>query len=79
MPKKVYKVKTTNDGRENIFDGTLVELIKCFSYTLEVGNSWNKKINRTPKTIKTFIKNLELSYKEKEAGCYGRTSISLIN
>lgn len=77
--KKIYKVKTISNSRENIFEGTLEELINIFSYTLEIGNSWNKKINREPKTIKSFIKNLQNSYEEKEAYCYRRTSVYLLN
>ncbi len=43
--------------------GTLEELIKYFSYTLEVGESWqdekgNKKINRNPKSFKALVTNL---------------------
>lgn len=42
---------------------TLEEAIKCFSYTLECGASFqhekgNKKINRSPKSFKTLVTNL---------------------
>jgi hypothetical protein len=42
---------------------TLTEAIEYFAYTLEVGASWshekgNKKINKTPTTIKGLITNL---------------------
>jgi hypothetical protein len=45
---------------------TLEEAIKYYSYNLEVGASWahekgNKKINRSPKTIKGLITNLNNS------------------
>ena len=81
---KVYKVMTSKCGRattsprENTTEGTLEELIQYFSYTLEIGNSWNKKINRRPATIAAFVKNLQKSYEEKEAACYDRTSVTLI-
>lgn len=44
-------------------EGTLEELIKYFSYTLEVGESWqhekgNKKINCNPKSAKSLVTNL---------------------
>jgi hypothetical protein len=55
-----------------------MNLIRSFSYTLEVGNSLNKKVNRNPKGIKTFIKNVQLAYEEKEASCYTRTLIKLV-
>ena len=64
-----------NDEREVTRD--LAGLIEYFSYTLEVGASWNNKINRNPKTIKSFLTNLQNSYEEKEASCYNRTHVSL--
>jgi hypothetical protein len=66
-------------GNENPKEvtGDLPYLQQYFGYTLECGNSWNKKINRYPKTIKSFISNLQKSYEEKEAACYNRTHVSL--
>ena len=75
---KTYKIEHTRKGRTKIIEGTLRELIEYFSYTLEVGNSWNKKINRNPKTIQSFISNLKKSYDEKEGACYERTHIELV-
>jgi len=57
---------------------TLDGLIKYFGYTLEVGNSWNKKINMNPKTIKSFVINLQKSYEEQESECFNRTYVELI-
>jgi hypothetical protein len=57
--------------------GDLTYLLQYFSYTLECGASWNRKINRYPKTIKSFISNLQKSYEEKEASCYNRTHVEL--
>jgi hypothetical protein len=77
--EKIYKVKVINKtNRESIYEGTLESLIIVFSYTLEVGYSLNKKINKQPKTIKSFITNLKNSYLIKEASCYNRTFIELI-
>jgi len=66
---KVFKVQESKSGRfgretrtyEQV--GTLVHLVKSYSYSLEVGQSWehekgNKKINRNPKSIKTLVSNL---------------------
>ena len=64
---KVFRVTMSKSGRgetrtyEQV--GTLDELIKAYSYTLEVGQSWqhesgNKKINRAPKSVATLVKNL---------------------
>ena len=64
-----------NDSRE--VTGSLEYLLQYFSYTLECGASWNSKINRFPKTIKSFLKNLQASYAEKEASCYNRTFVEL--
>lgn len=81
---KQFTIQTSKSGRgtqgERVSTqtGTLEELIGYFSYTLEVGNSWNSKINRNPKTIKSFEKNLQMSYEEKEGACYSRTSVSII-
>ena len=50
---------------KNTTEGTIQELTKYFSYTLECGNIYNSKINRTPKTIKSLISNLEKTYDEK--------------
>jgi hypothetical protein len=82
--EKTYTIKTSRSGRsidgvrENTQTGTLSELISYFSYTLEIGNSWNKKIKRNPTTINSFVKNLQMSYEEKESSCYDRTSVSLV-
>jgi hypothetical protein len=83
MPEKQYTIiKTRTGGRTGNDDtreitGTLAYLIQYFSYTLEVGASYNHKINRQPKTIKSFISNLEKALDEKEGACYNRTLISL--
>ena len=79
---KEYVIKKTRTfGREQRDDsitywkGTLPELITAFSYALEIGNSWNRKIQRQPKSIKSFVLNLQKSYDEQEAACYNRTYV----
>ena len=82
MPKepKQFKINISHTRRgDRIVEGTLEYLIGYFSYTLEIGNSWNRKINRTPKTIKSFVTNLQKSYEEKEASCYERTFVDLVS
>jgi len=83
--EKLYTVQTkriTGRGSDrdsiNIVTGTLEELTKYFSYTLEVGASWNKKVNRWPKSFKGFMNSLQLAYEEKEAACYNRTYVSML-
>ena len=80
---KEYTIITSKSGRAtpeprvNEVTGNLEYLIDYFGYTLEVGNSWNKKINTKPKTIKSFVSNLQKAFEEKEACCYDRTYVSL--
>jgi hypothetical protein len=65
------KTFTIEERRERSFkgkltlkiQGTLEELIQQFSYTLELGKAYenkkgNKKVNLSPKTISSLIKNL---------------------
>jgi len=74
--EKTYKVEKSHSRRATtIIEGTLEYLIGYFSYTLEIGNSWNYKISRNPKTIKSFVSNLQKSFEEQEACCYERTNI----
>ena len=67
--KAIYRVTETKSslygGRTRTYklEGTLEELIEAYSYTLEVGESWqhergNRKINRHPKTIASLCNNL---------------------
>ena len=67
MKDKVFTVKVTRimfyRTSEQTYTGTLAELKKTFSYTLECGKSWehergNKKINTDPKSISSLISNL---------------------
>lgn len=65
---KVYRITKTHwplrgDKRTYKMEGTLEELIRAYSYTLECGKSWehergNKKINMNPKNIKALCDNL---------------------
>ena len=82
---KLYVIETSRSGRlsdrvSQTEPLTLDELKNYFGYTLEIGRSWNRKIKHPNdiKTIKAFVKALEQSYDEKEANCYDRTSVRLI-
>jgi hypothetical protein len=80
--EKEYTIIISNSGRagdkpDREVTGTLDYLKQYFSYTIEIGCSWNSKINRYPKTIKSLMKTLEMSYDEKEGACYNRTSLEL--
>ena len=50
------------------YTGTVEELTKVFSYTLEIGNSWNRKISLKPKGIKTLVKHINMAFEEKNNG-----------
>jgi hypothetical protein len=67
---KTYSIKKTRKDKERIFTGTLEDLIKSFSYTLECGHSWNHKIPTNPKSIKSLIKALNDSVYETQGGCF---------
>jgi hypothetical protein len=62
---KQFKITQTNSrGSVTSYEGTVVELTQMFSYSLDCGRSWerekgNKKINTTPKTIKSLVTNIE--------------------
>ena len=75
---KTYTIQKYRKGRYSDISGTLDELTKYFAYTLECGNSWNKKINRTPKTIKSLVSNINKSYQETQGQCYDQESVTLI-
>ena len=80
---KTFKVKITKSGmrdtRETIWEGTIEYLVNSvFGYTLECGNSWNRKINCNPKTISALVKALNMSYDEIEGG-YTRSYAEVIN
>lgn len=77
---KQFKIKLTHTRRgDKIIEGTLEYLIEYFGNTFEVGNSWNKKINKKPRTIRSFVTNLQNSYEELEVSCYARTFVELID
>jgi ribosomal protein L17 len=70
---KVFKVRVTKSGmngsRETVYEGTVEHLVKnVFGYTLECGASWNRKINRNPKTVGALVTALNASYDETEGG-----------
>lgn len=54
--------------RTYILESTLKELIEATRYTFEVGQSYNRKINLTPKAMKGFVSNYEKALEEKQ-GC----------
>lgn len=56
---KTYRVKAIHREHETIYEGTIEYLTtEVFGYSLECGHSWNSKIPRFPKTIKSLINAL---------------------
>lgn len=71
--KKIAYVAKTRKGRTTIWAGTIEELrTNVFGYTLECGNSWNRKISREPKSVASLVNNLNKSVDETQGGCYER-------
>jgi hypothetical protein len=61
-PKKYIVTKTRRGKDTDLEPMTVEELTAYFSYTLEVGKSWehekgNKKINLKPKSIAALVNN----------------------
>ena len=64
MNKKTKKVfiTTVHNGRRTVWYDTMERMVDdIFGYTLECGHSWNGKIPRYPKTLKSLIKALDNS------------------
>lgn len=81
--EKIYTIKKTKSGISNsyetLFEGTLQRLkSEVFGYTLECGASWNRKINRDPKSISSLITMVNKSYDEIEGG-YTQSYIELVD
>ena len=87
--KKIYSIKETHYPlfgdrvREHIWTGTIDELTEAFSYTLEVGKSWehergNKKISLKPKTIESLCRNLENAKDNAARNGYGGYSYTVV-
>ena len=82
-PSKTYKIRKTKGSREYFSEGTLGELIADFSYTLECGWAYqhekgNKKINRSPATIKSLITNLNNAVNNSAANGYAGINYELV-
>jgi hypothetical protein len=81
---KTFTITSTNrrTGGSHNLSGTLPELIKSFSYTLECGYSWqhedgNKKINKNPRGIKSLVTNLNNATNNSAANGYSNTEYEL--
>jgi hypothetical protein len=81
--KSFTVVKTDHrKGRTYEQAGTLEELVKCYSYTLECGASYshekgNAKINCNPKGISALVTNLNKAVNNSAANGYAGVTYSL--
>jgi hypothetical protein len=64
---KKYVIEKSRRGRTTKIERTLPELIEYFRYTLEVGKSYNRKINLAPKTALSLVSNLNKAKKASAA------------
>jgi hypothetical protein len=82
LPTRYQVTKTKDrDGRTYTQEGTLDELVKDYSYTLETGAGYshekgNAKINQQPKTIASLISNLNNSVNNAAANGYAGISFA---
>lgn len=88
MSKKVYSIMVSkcsyHNSSERVVEGTLDELISYFRNTLETGKSYewergNKKINLTPKTVKSLVINLDNAKNNAAANGVSQYSYSLVD
>jgi len=70
----IFRINLRSNSKSEI-TGTIQELVKSFSYTLECGASYqhekgNKKINTNPKTFKSLLTNINNAVNNSAAnGC----------
>jgi hypothetical protein len=83
---KTFTIKHTRHRNDRSFTmtGTVAELVEQNSYTLECGASYchekgNKKINRTPTTIKSLLSNLNNAENNSAANGYSGISYTLVD
>jgi hypothetical protein len=85
--EKIFTIETRSCGlyssntRYYYLTGTLAELIKACSYTLECGKSWehergNKKINCNPKSVSALCTQLENASNNSASNGYSKKSNS---
>ena len=82
---KTFAIKNTrySTGRESVITGTLEELIRAHSYTLECGASYahekgNKKINCNPKSAKALVTQLNNAVNNSAANGCASTYYTLV-
>jgi hypothetical protein len=76
---KLITIKKTRKGKDSFSTGTLEQLKKDFSYTLDSGWSYNHKINTNPRNGKALEKALNQSTDETQKGNFDPNYYQLID
>lgn len=76
---KTYTIIKTHKGKTTETTGTLTELVEYFGYTLKAGASYNgqkgcKKVNESPKTIKSLMTALQNAVHNTQESSYEQDS-----
>ena len=75
---KVTTIRSYGEDRVSEVKGTLEELIRYFGYTLEIGHSYNSRINTHPKTIRGFLSAIQKASDIKYGCTYTRQYFELL-
>lgn len=75
MAQKKYAMVKSKGDKQIVYKGTLKQLIENFKWTLEIGNSHDTRIQRYPKTFKSFVDNLQKTYRFREGCISDRTFV----
>ena len=80
---KAYTIIKTHKGKTTEITGTMPELIEHFGYTLKAGASYNgqkgcKKVNESPKTIKSLMTALQNAVYNTQGSSYEQDSYDYI-
>jgi hypothetical protein len=62
----------------NVVEGTLTEMLEQFSYTLDIGASYDKKVNRNPKSGVSLVDALNKAAKARAVNINPSTYYSLV-
>ena len=74
LHKHEYRMRGT---RDTDWIGTIDQLRDAFGYTLEIGNSYNRSINKNPTTARSLETNLNKSYDVEYGSTYSSVSVEI--
>lgn len=70
MAEKTFTIIKHRRGRTSEATGTLEELRQHFGYTLEAGNSYDPRVNLSPKTAKGLVSALNRAVESLQKGSF---------